>query len=59
MTAQIDRWPNPNKPLLVSFGDDTYMEALHRLESEAKYSRFFGDAKIFTPKDLPYDLRLF
>lgn len=59
MTDPIDRWPNPNKPLLVSFGDDTYAEALTRLKSEAKYSRFFGDARIFTPQDLPYDLRMF
>jgi hypothetical protein len=55
----VDQWPNPRKPLLISFGDDTYAEARSRLKSEAMYSRFFGDAKIFTSSDLPYDLRMF
>ena len=55
----VDQWPNPRKPLLVSFGDETFSEARNRLNSEAMYSRFFGDAKIFTPNDLPYDLRMF
>jgi hypothetical protein len=59
MTLQTDHWPNPRKPLLVSFGDDTYVEALDRIRSEAKYSRFFGDVRIFSPKDLPQDLRMF
>ena len=59
MAVMIDQWPNPRRPLLISFGDDTYAEARNRLKSEAMYSRFFGDAKIFTPNDLPYDLRMF
>jgi hypothetical protein len=59
MAIQIDNWPNPRKPLFVSFGDDTYVEALNRIRSEVKYSRFFGDVRLFTPKDLSYDLRMF
>ena len=59
MAVMIDQWPNPRRPLLISFGDDTYAEARNRLKSEAMYSRFFGDARVFTPKDLPYDLRTF
>lgn len=50
---------NGKRPILVSFADDRLANARIRLKTEAMFSRFFGDVKMFTPRDLPAELRNF
>jgi len=50
---------NPKRPILISFADDRLQKARVRFMTEAMFSRFFGDVKVFSPQDLPAEVRAF
>jgi hypothetical protein len=59
MSLMVDVFKGAEKPILLSFGDDRFAQARLRIKTEAMFSRFFGEVRIFAPADLPVDLRAF
>jgi hypothetical protein len=56
MTDVFESQPISKRPILVSFADDRLQSARLRLKTEAIFSRFFGEVKMFTPRDLPAEI---
>ena len=59
MSLIVDVFKGTQKPVLLSFGDDRFAQARLRIKTEAMFSRFFGEVRIFSPADLPGELRHF
>ena len=59
MALIVDVLKGGEKPVLLSFGDDNFAQARLRIKTEAMFSRFFAEVRIFAPADLPTDLRVF
>ena len=59
MTDSFEVQANGKRPILISFADDRLANARIRLKTEAMFSRFFGEVKMYTPRDLPAALRDF